>query len=245
MNRLALRGLCGGTGATAVLCGLAQALHEKGERVLLIDHSAGDLARVHFGDDLANAAGWARAQLDGTAWNDALQVRPGLHILPYGRLSPAETRRIDQLLELQPSYWQARCAQLRPFHDWVLFDLPPRSGSPYSAPIGDGTDLLIDIATPAPGCHTLLHRHLATQADLLLVNRFNPASQLQRDLLLLWRTTYSENRPLQIIHEDEAVAEALAHKLPVGLYAPHSQAAGDLRNLALWCLARKAGRAHA
>ncbi len=246
MNRIALRGLCGGVGTTAVLCGLALALHEQGERVLLIDCSPDDLARLHFGDDLANESGWARAQLDGTFWNDALQVQPGLHVLPYGRLAPAETRQITQLLEQQPAYWHARFEQLQPFHDWVLFDLPPRSTNPPLAEVEDGrADLLIDLITPAPGCHALLHRHFDRQANLLLINRFNPASQLQRDLVLLWRTAYSPNQAPQIIHEDEAVAEALAHKLPVGLYAPKSQAASDLRNLALWCLARKAGRGHA
>lgn len=246
MNRIALRGISGGVGTTAVLCGLALALNEQGERVLLIDCSPDDLARLHFGDNLANEAGWARAQLDGTPWNDALQVQPGLHVLPYGRLAPAETSRITQLLEQQPAYWHTRFEQLRPFHDWVLFDLPPRSTNPPPAPDEDGcADLLIDLIMPAPGCHALLHRQPDRQANLLLINRFNPASQLQRDLVLLWRTTYSPNQAPQIIHEDEAVAEALAHKLPVGLYAPESQAASDLRNLALWCLARKAGRGYA
>jgi len=247
VNRLILQGLCGGVGTTAVLCGLALALHEQGERVLLIDGSPHDLARLHFGDELANITGWARAHLDGTAWNEALEVRPGLQVLPYGRLAKAEIRQIDRLMAQQPEFWPTRCTQLRPYHDWVLFDLPSISGDSHAARTEhDGVDLLIDVATPTPACHAVLHRAADRQPDLMLINRFNPASQLQRDLVLLWRVAYSPAQAPQIIHEDEAVAEALAHKLPVGLYAPHSQAAGDLRNLALWCLARKkAGARHA
>ena len=86
----------------------------------------------------------------------------------------------------------------------------------------------------------LLQQRPRPDADLLLINRFNPASQLQRDLLLLWRSQPRSNRQPQLIHEDEALSEALAHKLPIGHYAPKSQAASDLRSLALWCLAQRA-----
>ena len=243
MNRLALRGVGGGVGTTALLCGLALALHEQGARVLLIDCSPEDMARLHFGDGLDNRSGWARAELDGSPWNEALQIQPNLHVLPYGRLTSEENYRIEQHLQERPDYWSSRCKQLRPFHDWVLFDLPPRCGSWPTIVSTDGrADLLIDVATPTPDCHALLHRHADKRADLLLINRYSPASQLQRDLALLWRTAYSPRYSPQFVHEDEAVPEALAHKLPVGLHAPASQAASDLRNLALWCMARARSR---
>ena len=48
MKQLVLRGLRGGIGATSLLAGLGIALHEQGERVLLIDLSRTTYAAPAF-----------------------------------------------------------------------------------------------------------------------------------------------------------------------------------------------------
>ena len=58
MKQLVLRGLRGGIGATSLLAGLGIALHEQGERVLLIDLSPDNMLRLHFSVDVAYASGW-------------------------------------------------------------------------------------------------------------------------------------------------------------------------------------------
>ena len=68
-----------------------------------------------------------------------------------------------------------------------------------------------------------------------MVNQFSTASTLQQDLHHLWLHTLPRLLPL-MIHRDEAVAEALAAKLPVGEYQPQSLAAEELLTLANWCL---------
>lgn len=242
MKQLVLRGLRGGIGATSLLAGLGIALHEQGERVLLIDLSPDNMLRLHFSVDVAYASGWARAQLDAAPWHaSALELLPSLHLLPYGELGGAEISQIEGQLCADSSCWAQRSDLIAHNYDWVLFDLPQRlPGHRAVVSEANRADVLINLATPDPGCHVLLQQRPRPDADLLLINRFNPASQLQRDLLLLWRSQPRSNRQPQLIHEDEALPEALAHKLPIGHYAPKSQAASDLRSLALWCLAQRA-----
>lgn len=242
MKQLVLRGMRGGIGATSLLAGLGLALHDQGERVLLVDLSPDNMLRLHFNVDVAHASGWARAQLDASPWYEAaLELLPGLHLLPYGQLRATETSQIEGQLCADSSCWAQRCDLIAHAYDWVLFDLPQRlPGHRFAVSQAQRADVLIDLATPDPGCHVLLQQRTRPDADLLLVNRFNPASQLQRDLLMLWRSQPTSNRQPQLIHEDEALPEALAHKLPIGHYAPRSQAASDLRSLAIWCLAQRA-----
>ena len=59
---------------------------------------------------------------------------------------------------------------------------------------------------------------------------------LQQGLLDLW---LAGGLPLLNLHlhRDEAMAEAMAAKLPVGRYAPTSLVAHELAALATWCLA--------
>lgn len=242
MKRLVMRAMRGGLGATSLLADLALALHEQGERVLLVDLSPDNMLRLHFNVDTTYDAGWARAQLDGNEWNGgALEMLPGLHLLPYGRLSDAEVAQIESQLRADPSCWSQRCGLVSRDYDWILFDLPQRlPGHRVGVSEEDRADLLIDLATTDPACHVLLQQRAQPIADLLLVNRFNPASQLQRDLLMIWRRRPGMSRAPQLVHEDEAVPEALAHKMTTGHYAPQSQAASDMRSLAIWCLAQRA-----
>jgi len=241
MKRLTLRAMRGGLGATSLLADLALALHEQGERVLLVDLSPDNMLRLHFNVDIGLESGWARAQLGGNAWHEtALEILPGLHLLPYGRLNDAEIAQIEAALCADPNCWSQRCDLVSHAYDWVLFDLPQRMpGHRFGISAEHRVDILIDLAIPDPACHVLLQQRPRPAADLLLINRFDPVSQLQRDLLMIWRKRYGLTRQPQLVHEDEAVQEALAHKAPIGQYAPKSQAASDVRSLAIWCLSQR------
>ena len=61
MKRLTMRAMRGGLGATSLLADLALALHEQGERVLLVDLSPDNMLRLHFNVDIGLESGWARA----------------------------------------------------------------------------------------------------------------------------------------------------------------------------------------
>ena len=235
MTSLSLRGVRGGVGTSSLLAAVGHALESLGERVLLIDMCPENMLRLHFNLPAADAGGWARAMLDGEDWHaQAWSLKPTLQVLPYGQLADNESDEIERLLRADPLLWTRRQASLARVYDWLLFDLPQRL--PGHAAIGPCL-LPIQVAEADAACHVLLHQQ-ASDAPLL-VNRFDPASQLHRDFLLIWRQAYAGQILPLTVHADEALREALAFRQPVGQYATDSLAAQDALSLATWCLTRR------
>lgn len=234
MITVSLQGIRGGTGTTSLLAALGFALHSLGERVLMLDLCPENLLRLHFNLPLGDDAGWARAMLDAEPWHEqAWRLGDGFALLPYGRVSTAQSQMLEQRLVQQPQLWAQRQASLAGQYDWLLFDLPQRL--PGHAAMGPCV-LPIRVAQADPACHALLQA--GEDAPLLLVNRFDSGSQLQRDLLLIWRTNLRQCVPVSV-HADEAICEALAQRQPVGQNAPDSLGAQDVLSLATWCLTRR------
>jgi cellulose synthase operon protein YhjQ len=232
---LSLRGVRGGVGTSSVLAAVGYALHTLGERVLMVDMCPENLLRLHFNLVASQRFGWARAMLDGDNWHaQAWSLAPTLDLLPYGGLSWQESMRIEQQLLDEPNLWARRQASLTAHYDWVLFDLPQRL--PGHAAIGPCL-FPIRVTEPDAACHVLMVQEGGTAP--LLVNRFDPGSQLQRDLLLIWRKQLASRLLPFTVHSDEALREALAFKQPVGQYAPASLSAQDALSLATWCLTRR------
>lgn len=231
MTVLALSGIRGGVGTTSLVAGLGFALQTMGQRVLLLDLCPRDLLRLHCNLPLESVEGWARSERTGEgSWSDALlQVVGELYLLPRGRPETGAPTNDS---------WAQRLQQLQRRFDWVLLDLPPEvPGVTLAAPdLGEGIARLRVIEADA-ACHAVLHIEGAGEAPLL-INRFDPLSQLQRDLLLLWRERLEGRLVPQVVHRDEAMAGALAWKSPLGYYAGDSLAAQDVRSLATWCMAQ-------
>ena len=236
MISLALHGLRGGLGRTALLAALGYALHELGERVLLLDLCPDNLLRLHFNLPLEQREGWASAQLQGQPFGAPIyEVLDGLCLMPFGDLGPERLALLGDYQ--QPEPWRARQAALAEHFDWLLFDLP----QPITATATRSfeSDMRILVAEAEMTSHVLLGRQQLERYDLLLVNRFDPASQLQSDVLMVWRDLLRNRLPLQLVHRDEALVEAFACKAPVGHYAPQCLASRDVQSLAVRCLARR------
>ncbi|PBJ12988.1 cell division protein [Pseudomonas ogarae] len=240
MTALSLRGLRGGVGTSSLLAATGYALHSLGERVLLVDMSPENLLRLHFSVNFGERGGWARAMIEGKGWNtQAWTVEPGLSVLPYGRLKREEQDHIEQRLLNEPNLWRRRQAALAEHFDWILFDVPVRL--PGHACVGPCA-LRLQIVEADAACHVLLQQEEAPR-EHLLINRFDPVSQLQRDLLLIWRKQYGARLLPLNVHQDEAMREAQAFKMPVGAYAQASLVAQDVLSLATWCLTQRMGTA--
>lgn len=236
MNSLSMQGLRGGTGTTSLVVGLAHALHTLGQRVLVIDLCADNQAHLHCNLAAGEASGWARAQLDQQSWQShAWELAPGFYLLPYGQLSSTEQACMHSTLPQDTAHWNQRFRLLRGQFDWVLFDLP-QTIAPHDNHLE--CDLRFQVAASDMACHLRLELGPADDR-LLLVNRYDPASRLQSDLLLLWRSQFNSRLIPALIHQDEAIHEALAFKMPVGQYSPDSQAADELLSLATWCLIQR------
>lgn len=233
MTSLALHGVRGGLGRSALLAALGYALHGMGERVLLIDLCPGNLLGLHFNLPLDSSDGWALAEREGRSFSDALyEVLDGLCLLPYGDL-PGNARPLVP----DAQAWRARRAQLAEHFDWLLFDLPQLPADTAGDNIE--TDVQVLVAEAEMASHLLLGRRPVEHYDMLLVNRYDPASRLQSDLLMVWRDLFRDRLPIQVVHRDEAFLEALACKAPLGLYAPQSLACRDVQSLAVRCLTRR------
>lgn len=234
MTTLSLRGIRGGVGTSSLLAAVGFALESLGERVLMIDMCPENMLRLHFNLPVAESGGWARSMLDGEDWyGQAWSLSPTLQLLPYGQLTLEESMLIERQLGDDPFIWSRRQANLAAHYDWILFDVPQRLKG--HATIGP-CHFPIQIVQADAACHVLL---LQPSTYPLLVNRFDPGSQLQRDLLLIWRKNHASRLLPLTVHADEALSESLAFKQPVGQYAPDSLAAQDALSLATWCLTRR------
>lgn len=236
MTTLSLRGIRGGVGTSSLLAAVGFALESLGERVLMIDMCPENMLRLHFNLPTVESGGWARAMLDGEDWHaQAWSLSSTLQLLPYGQLTNEESLLIENQLVEDPLIWSRRQASLAAHYDWLLFDLPQRlKGHTTIGPC----QFPIQIVQADAACHVLLLQPSANPAPLL-VNRFDPGSQLQRDLLLIWRKHHAARLLPLTVHADEALSESLAFKQPVGQYAPDSLAAQDALSLATWCLTRR------
>lgn len=240
MISLSVRGVRGGVGSSSIVAALGYALHQLGQKVLLIDMCPENTLGLHMGLPLAPASGWARATLDQQRWHEqAWCVEPGLCVLPYGQLNAAECEQLETQLVAHPQLWHARQAALADAFDWLLFDLPQRLPGHATGPV---CDMPITVVNADAACHVLLQSRV-NGTPLLLVNRFDPASQLQRDLLLLWQHDHPQSLLALTMHADEAMTEALAQREPAGRYAPGSLIAQDILSLASWCVLRAQGAA--
>lgn len=233
MTSLALHGLRGGLGRSAVLAALGHALRELGERVLLVDLCPENLLGLHFNLPLSGCDGWARAESEGRPFDEQVfEVFDGLCVMPFGELDEAALAGLAGARD--PGVWRSRQEQLSRHFDWLLFDLPS-TGVMRNVDV----DVRVLCAEAEMASHILLGRQALERFDLLLVNRFDPASRLQSDVLMVWRKLYHNHLPLQVVHRDEAFVEALGCKAPVGHYAPQSLASRDVQSLAVRCLTRR------
>ena len=248
MAIVALQGLRVGVGASSVTAGLAWALQQVGERVLVVDFCPSNQVRWHFNGPVSATDGWARAVLCA---QDLQQQMPqawcyaeGLDFLPFGELSQDQYRAWQQLPAAAAQSWLQYLKQLSQSgaYDWLLFDMPAneRGGLGNWRDLVDGhtmVDGLLVVLTADANSHIRLHQQDLAPNGRLLLNQLSSTSQLQQDLQQYWREHVPTMLPFSI-HRDEAMAEALAAKQPVGEYSGASLAADELNVLAGWCLAQ-------
>ncbi|PVZ82171.1 cellulose synthase operon protein YhjQ [Serratia sp. S1B] len=237
MPIIALQGVRGGIGTTSITAALAWALQQLGESVLAIDLSPDNLLRLHFNTPFDLNRGWARAELEGAAWQQgAMRYCQNLDFLPFGGLNLAEQRSMAQQHGEDPLRWRDFLAQVRDsgHYRWILLDIPA-GNTPLIEQQLALADSVFQLLSPDANCHVRLYQQPMPAACRFLVNGYSAASLLQQDLHQLWLQTLEGLLPL-VIHRDEALAEALAVKQPLGEYRPESLAADEILTLANWCL---------
>lgn len=228
MSVIALQGIRGGTGTTSVTAALSWALAHLGEKVLVIDFSPANLLRLHFNMPFDSSRGWASAERAGEGWEQgAMRYNSRLDFLPFGRLAPTDNVQCD---------WQNNLTKLTnsSVYDWILLDTPVGESllAAQAFSMADHTLMLLQADSQS---HVRLHQQPLPANSHYLVNQFLPASQLQQDILLLWQQSLPRLLPV-VLHRDEAMAESMAGKLPVGELHPQSKSSQEIITLANWCL---------
>ena len=216
MSILGLQGVRGGVGTTSITSALAWALQILGENVLVVDASPDNLLRMSFNVDFVHRDGWARALLDGKDWRDAgLRYTTQLDLLPFGQLTVEEREN--------PQEWAEKlgaiCAGLRELkesrrYSWILLDLP-HGVSPLTQQLVSLCDHTLAVVKADTNCHIRLHQQALPTGAHILINDLRIASQLQDDLYQVWLQSQRRLLPM-VIHRDEAMAECMASKPPLG-----------------------------
>lgn len=241
MAILGLQGVRGGVGTTSITSALAWALQILGENVLVIDASPDNLLRMSFNVDFVHQGGWARSLLDGQDWRDAgLRYTSQLDLLPFGQLTVEEQEN--------PQTWQERlngigsgiqALKASGRYTWILLDLP-YGASTLTRRLVTLCDHMLVIANVDANCHIRLHQQALPAGAYILINDLRIGSQLQDDLYQVWLQSQRRLLPMAI-HRDEAMAECMASKQPLGEYRSDSLAAEEVLTLANWCLLHDAG----
>ncbi|EON3356064.1 cellulose biosynthesis protein BcsQ [Yersinia enterocolitica] len=237
MPVLALQGVRGGIGTTSVTAALAWALQQLDESVLVIDFSPDNLLRLHFNMSFEQSRGWAKAEVDGEGWQQgAMRYTEKLDFLPFGQLTQTENEQLSASLQQHPRQWQENLSRLlaNASYRWILLDIPAGDSAftRQALTLADKTLILIHADA---SCHIRLHQQNLPAGCHFLLNQFSASSRLQQDLHQLWLQSLDSLLPI-FIHRDEAMAEALAVKQPLGEYSAQSLAAEEVMTLANWCL---------
>ncbi|KOC91528.1 cellulose biosynthesis protein BcsQ [Winslowiella iniecta] len=235
MPIIALQGLRGGTGTSSVTAALAWAVNQLGETVLAMDFSSSNQLAMHFNVPVGQVRGWMRVALDNGDWQQsALRYQAGLDVVPFGLLDNQQREALETGSQEYLTPWLQHLTQLKADYHWLLLDVPAQQ-SRWSRDILAHADHIIRVVTADANCQIRLHQSHFSSNTFFLLNQFNAISQSQQDLQQLWLSTLTPLIPVNI-HRDEAVAEALLFKQPVGEYRPESLAAEEFTTLANWLL---------
>ncbi len=159
--------------------------------------------------------------------------------MPFGRLTHQERETLYLVGERDGPDLLKQLPDLKTQYRWLLLDLPCEP-APWLSAIPAQSDRLLQILAPDANCHLRLRQQRFACNTLFLINQFNANSKVQQDLHQLWVSSLKNLLPL-LVHRDEALAEALLMKQPLGEYRPHSLAAEEITTLANWLILHAAG----
>ncbi|HDR9838560.1 TPA: cellulose synthase operon protein YhjQ [Burkholderia multivorans] len=257
MKTIAITSTAGGAGRTTLAAALAVLLARRGRPVVAVEFDPQNLMGALLGLDTLADAGLAQSLLGGAepwhahTWRNA----DGVLFVPYGPVDAAGAAACDARLAADPA-WLARALDeiALPAGGVVLIDTA-RQPSQQAEQALRCADLTLVVVPPEPAaCATLAARLDALRAGgrawQIVVNRLNPARDMQRDALAMLRAAAGPTALLeQRIHADAAVPEAFARGSWIFDDAPYSQTSHDLHGVAnwvdAWLTAAVAGRAGA
>ncbi len=244
MKVIAIVSAKGGVGKTTLTANLATALQREGVATLLVvDMDPQNALGLHFGADPRSLAGVSRASLAGEDWGSVCVQSPsGVHVLPYGVVNESDRVAFERHLDAHPNWLVQQLQGLElPEDAVVLIDTPP-GPSVYMQQALSTAQVVVVVSLPDAASYAalalmqrLVHTYCAPRPDfsetLYVLNQVDGARQLSKDITRVMQDNLGE-RLVGVVHEDQAVREALAYDQSVLEYDPQGQAADDLRKCA-------------
>ncbi|KVL26061.1 cellulose biosynthesis protein BcsQ [Burkholderia sp. MSMB1835] len=242
MKTIAVTSTTGGAGRTTLAAALAVLLARRGRPVVAVEFDAQNLMGATLGLDTLAERGLAHGLLGGAepwhahTWRNA----DGVLFVPYGQVDAAGAAACDARLAADPAWLSRALDEIALPADGVVLVDTARYPSPQAGQALRCADLTLVVVPPEPAaCATTAARLGALRAGRgelqIVVNRLNPARDMQRDALAMLRAVAGPASMLeQRIHVDAAVPEALARGSWIFDDAPYSQASHDLNGVANW-----------
>ena len=244
MKVIAIVSAKGGVGKTTLTANLATALQREGVATLLVvDMDPQNALGLHFGADPRSLAGVSRASLAGEDWGSVCVQSPsGVHVLPYGVVNESDRVAFERHLDAHPNWLVQQLQGLAlPEDAVVLIDTPP-GPSVYMQQALSAAQVVEVVSLPDAASYAalalmqrLVHTYCTPRPDfsetLYVLNQVDGARQLSKDITRVMQDNLGE-RLVGVVHEDQAVREALAYDQSVLEYDPQGQAADDLRKCA-------------
>lgn len=239
MNIIAVVSAMGGVGKTTFGANFSIAMARLGVPTLAIDLAPQDALQLHFSASEPTDQGLVQATLAGKNWRSALLRTPNAcELLPYGRVQEASREAFEQRLREQPQLLRNNLQQLNlPANAVVVIDTPPGPSIYLSQALAACNTAVIALLSDAASYATvprmlgLVQRYCLDRPDFndyaFLINQVDSSRQLNSDVAHLMRVQFGA-RALSIVHQDQAVPEALACHQFVGDYDPLCRAAHDL-----------------
>lgn len=251
---IAVQGIKGGVGATSVVAHLAAALQALGNKVFALDLCQQNSLALYFNLPFSENGGLAVQIAQQQDWREACYTsETGIWFSPFGcDFSIDLNHALSQHLENNPFWLEQNLASLsetlyyrQPL--FVLLDVPRYPDAIANAAIA-AADLIISVMeSDAASYACMLRRHqynLACNGSSkhkptprrFLLNSYTPAHSLERDVSDLLQTELAGLMVPFVIHADQTIREAIAHKQNAVEGAFNSQANRDFKLLATWCL---------
>jgi cellulose synthase operon protein YhjQ len=240
----------GGVGKTTVSVNLACTLAANGRAVRLVDLDPQNAMRLHLGAEPGDTNGLIHQTLQQTGWYyTEYDSAYGVSFIPYGKASEVERITFEAHLAHTPGWLRDNLAELGSAPGMLtIIDTPP-GPSVYVQQVLSIANLVLVVMIPDAGSYAtldsiegLLDYYCANRTDFYgsyyVLNQFDAEQPLNRDIQSVMQNTLGERLSPYPIHRDESLSEALAFQQPVWQYAPHSQAADDLKQVSAWLLKR-------
>jgi cellulose synthase operon protein YhjQ len=245
VNVLAIVSAKGGVGKTTLTANLAAAL-AKDRRILCMDLDPQNALRLHLGVAMDEFDGVARCTLEGRRWDSTIFQSPNTpEVLPFGTINEADRDAFEVYLAEHPEWLERGIATLglKP-NDWIVLDTPPGPSLYLQQALRVAKFALVLLHPDAasfstiPSMEALIQRYCRDRRDFngsaYLLNNVNSNSSLSRDVTAVLRSSLGARLTPMVIHQDEAVREALASDQLLAEYDPHCEAAHDVAACAKW-----------